>query len=1402
MLWHPTSKLLSLFFLFMLYPYSLMATDTVKVYLMAGQSNMEGNNTLVSRLETLVCIGGQTTETEVNGQVCGSNSISDLELTEIFLSTVENDYNDLLSSDPDGTITRQVADFLCEAGRITVEGQTCGTEQFGLDDRLFRTISQYYDTGTSFGYGYNAFMEMSAAQGVTDIFGDGYLTSALLDERGDVKVLQFQGALSSEGTLSFNERYGNLSTGFGSVTSFYGPELVFGHYLGNQVVDDVLLLKVVQGGTDLRLDWKTSCSSQNSGNQFTVEELAQESLYDALIAKARAIQSDSTSYFPEYSGKTIEIAGFLWFQGWNDGGCTTCAENYETNLNCLVSDLRNDLNDPDLPVVIIQSHRGDATSAVQVAQYNVAANTENTNLAITDDLSPYYHFDSAAQLAIGARAYEAMSALIDQQVNIPPSATNLETTTSYETDVTVMLQGSDENEDTLTYLIVTQPANGTLSVYALPSVTYTPDIGFSGTDSFTYQVSDGQATSDVATVSITVDANVVPDQWYQNQDIGDVGLSGSVSVENEVYTVSASGSDIYSSADSFHFVYWALSGDGSATVRVTSIGNSNSWAKGGVMIRESMDAGSKSIATVQSYESGVAFQYRTDTNDGTGWKGATGAYPEWVRIVREGDTFTGYHSEDGISWTKTGSTTSTMGQDVYIGIAATSHDNSKLNTTVFDNLQLVRSATDQEAPVAIDQSLSVPNTSSIVITLSAEDANNDIVNYLVSDSPDRGSLSGDAPNLTYTPNSSYLGSDSFDFTVIDSQGAESSGTIFINVRDAGGIFYESDPYIDIGDPVVYLHQRFADYDLTSNGHRVEILRNKTEDFTIYPEFNDKTNTVSLSNVTLTTPITIAFQMQPDSLSQNSTIISANTLFKFDQMSSGSLRSTIYNEDGTEFSNLTTTAGTLTDRSCNHVAVVLEENSHTLYLNGNPTRVNVSGNTGGSTTGLTIGSFPGKIWDIRIYNEALPQASIETLGQYCGENIRKANLTPYAGYPNSICGVYNCLWWPNDEDFDEGEELIELGTYQYYLFAQDRASKYFYFQANMLPIGQEASYLGLTNNAKDLILDKGIRRRFVRRFDYDNEQGVNDGVTNYWLHECYHSYQGQLAEFLGYRGTKWWLESTASLGPNLVFPGSYDSLLGRYSFMPHLPMWTNQSDPVKADDGNYYAGTEEGYGAHQYGAGSWFWYLGEYITDPSIIGNVYNDARVSSKPQEVLFELLGTDASTGIPVMNTAFADFTARNLTWDYEIGSLLRSSEEGSFRRFGGNNGNQVDFRFPATYTAEGTGETMTSVPIDYRPGSWAYNAYKIDFTYAGTYTVKFKADGTNPNRAIFQATVVVYDSVQDQRTYYKLSEITAGELRSLNSIITESGNELYLVVATTPNIFTGFHDRYDYQYAIYPNY
>lgn len=174
-------------------------------------------------------------------------------------------------------------------------------------------------------------------------------------------------------------------------------------------------------------------------------------------------------------------------------------------------------------------------------------------------------------------------------------------------------------------------------------------------------------------------------------DIGNVGKPGSTTFDkaNGKYAVSGSGEDIFGKRDQFHFAYRSWSGDGEITARVMEVPRTHNHAKAGVMFRESLDADSANVVMEILANAGAEFQYRQNTGAKTSYKVTKKIKaPHYVRLIRVGDTFTGYRSSDGTAWTLQGSVTVPMKQGIYLGLSVTAHNNEVLNTAIFDNVTI------------------------------------------------------------------------------------------------------------------------------------------------------------------------------------------------------------------------------------------------------------------------------------------------------------------------------------------------------------------------------------------------------------------------------------------------------------------------------------------------------------------------------------------------------------------------------------------------------------------------------------------------------------------------------------------------------------------------------------------
>ena len=176
--------------------------------------------------------------------------------------------------------------------------------------------------------------------------------------------------------------------------------------------------------------------------------------------------------------------------------------------------------------------------------------------------------------------------------------------------------------------------------------------------------------------------------------MGAVGTTGSFNLAGSVFTIQGSGADIWNNADGFRYVFQALNGDCSITARVLNMEYTAPWAKAGVMIRETLDAGSQYVLNFMSPAYGVALQQRSGA--GASASGVTGSFglsaPYWVRLVRAGNTFTAYASLDGVNWVQTGATTVAMNASVYVGLAVCSVNYGTLCLAQFDNVTFSSSA--------------------------------------------------------------------------------------------------------------------------------------------------------------------------------------------------------------------------------------------------------------------------------------------------------------------------------------------------------------------------------------------------------------------------------------------------------------------------------------------------------------------------------------------------------------------------------------------------------------------------------------------------------------------------------------------------------------------------------------
>lgn len=139
-------------------------------------------------------------------------------------------------------------------------------------------------------------------------------------------------------------------TGYGGQHHF-GPELQFGHRVGDAFQQPVLLIKTAWGGKSLFKDFRPPSAGGETGPY-----------YQKMIEQIRSGLQEYEQDFPALQGQTVYLAGLVWQQGWNDLGEEEARSQYEQNLVHLIRDVRQEFSSPWLPVVIGELGNGGPTS--------------------------------------------------------------------------------------------------------------------------------------------------------------------------------------------------------------------------------------------------------------------------------------------------------------------------------------------------------------------------------------------------------------------------------------------------------------------------------------------------------------------------------------------------------------------------------------------------------------------------------------------------------------------------------------------------------------------------------------------------------------------------------------------------------------------------------------------------------------------------------------------------------------------------------------------------------------------------------------------------------------------------------------------------------------------------------
>lgn len=405
--------------------------------------------------------------------------------------------------------------------------------------------------------------------------------------------------------------------------------------------------------------------------------------------------------------------------------------------------------------------------------------------------------------------------------NSPPLASNQNMTTDEDTPVNITLTASDPDGDSLTYEIVTNPSNGTLSGIS-PALTYTPNPDFSGSDSFTFTASDGTATSNSATVIITVNpvadapppppkggggmpppSNSPPLAGPQaittDEDTSvEVTLSASDadddSLTYEIVTSPSNGTlsgnlpvvtytpnPDFNGSDSFSFTASdsnATSSPATVTITVNPVDDAppestpppdedglapppNSPPLASPQAITTDEDTSVEVTLIASDADGDPLTYEIITNPANGT--LSGTPPDVTYIPNPG-----FSGSDSFTFVASDGTVTSSPVTININVNGVAD-------------QIISLEASNSAPLANFQTIDTTENSPVEIILNAEDPNGDSLTFVIVTNPSNGTLSGAPPVLTYTPNPNFIGMDSFTFTASDGISISNTATVLINI---------------------------------------------------------------------------------------------------------------------------------------------------------------------------------------------------------------------------------------------------------------------------------------------------------------------------------------------------------------------------------------------------------------------------------------------------------------------------------------------------------------------------------------------------------------------------------------------------------------------------------------------
>ncbi|CAI6048350.1 hypothetical protein PAECIP112173_01289 [Paenibacillus sp. JJ-100] len=385
--------------------------------------------------------------------------------------------------------------------------------------------------------------------------------------------------------------------------------------------------------------------------------------------------------------------------------------------------------------------------------------------------SGYVGPDSFTVLVSDGLGGTAVSTVAITITNRPPVAQNLNLTTNKNTAVNGQITASDPDGSPLTYTLNSPPANGSVTVNSDGSLTYTPNPGFAGTDSFTVIVSDPNGGTAISTVTVQV-VNRPP--TTQNVNLAtpeNIAVFGQVigvdpdgdpltytlnsQPTNGTATLNSNGTFTYTPINGFIGVdaFTVLVSDPSggtvvSTVTITVVNLPPTTQNVNLTTPENVPVSGQVVATDPNSDP-LTFTLNTASTNGT-------------VVVNPDGTFTYTPNATFV------------GTDSFTVLVSDGRGGTALSNVT---IQVIN-----QPPVAQNQTLTTPGNTPVSGQIVATDPNADPLTYVLNSAPTNGTaIVNPDGTFTYSPNTGFVGTDSFTAIVRDPSGASAIATVTVNV---------------------------------------------------------------------------------------------------------------------------------------------------------------------------------------------------------------------------------------------------------------------------------------------------------------------------------------------------------------------------------------------------------------------------------------------------------------------------------------------------------------------------------------------------------------------------------------------------------------------------------------------